>query len=1803
MADKKTVDVELGLLKGQQVENTVRSLSRTIGELIGQFDRAEDEATNAFEVEIVAALGRSKQAAVQLTKQFQDVNREIRATLASLNDLQSFRRGISTLRSGGAQTETDLAALQGARNQIKNNAFSNQVSMENALNKAYEDRLRIFRQFAHPDAQNGSRVLGIGTSAATSQTRITQPQQLKNAKDFLRAMGMEDIPHYVTDPNTGKRSTNPALREWAAEVERMRQAYIRDQIRVDQEMFSERAKSRREEMEVQRRELERQRSRGVQQARQSIQAEMSGIMSAPTDAERRSRFDDAVARAKAAAGTTVAPRIIDRNAERMWELAEARRGAKVQRAADARVTGGSIDPASRSVAATLDRFDFAGGAGVFSIQARLMANYAAMSAVMSSLSFLGKFTTELEQGLAQVQAISAATDTQMKSLEATIISVAKSSRYTAQEVAEAATLMAQAGLSVQDIAKALPAITNLAVGTGTDLSQTVDIVTSVLSAFHLQVEETKTVADTLTAAMNQSKLGIQQFQLGVQYAGNTAADAGISYTELAAALGGMADSGIKAGSTLGTGFRQLIVDLQSPTEKAQKVYERLGLTFNDLDIKSQGLFGVLRNLRDAGFDSTDAFEALEVRAAAAYSALVNDLPAVEDLNKSIRDTGAASSAAATQMDTMESRAIQFQNTLGAAIYEISKPLQEVIKLTLGALKGLLEAATAIAPAFQVLLSAGAAVALAYVAKSTFELAKGLKDLPDLLARARDSMVAARAAAAGLGTTTAATATATAAASNTIKISWVGISAAIGGVIGIVFAAATAYDMLSRAMGFHKKTIDELQAAVNETNDNLNANKQGLDAVSDAIERVNNQAANLTEGSENLSNMVDELNSRFGEFGLSMIDSAKNADDLRNALLELEQQMLSVRQLQLEKKRMENEDLYAAKGAALKENIKENVSFYTPFSNRPANLRDDEWAMLQKAGPAFSFQDYLKMDPTALAEQTMKEFTAISSTRNFLKGRAQGTAEGARKDTLDRLVNSLDKTLQLLSGQASNASDILKINRDQGRTEKDLTVTGIRTSESYKAAEASANQLWSQMNTRMNNIRSQGLSLTDEIDALTKAAQDYKGPVEALMKARAGQVATFGQALGLTQGQAEVEFAKTDLAHTMTAISSMFEQNLQSDDYRKANKETYTQRRDAAKAKIDTILTVARGKRRPNYDVSERDLMAAIKDFIEADQAVQGWDARDSDLTKDKNYGSGKADQIKYGDLERDENVAKWIEQLRQNYDMPARGSNTGRSKKQIDEELEATKRRIARLEAEIRKAVQSVDSQSAPEAIQGVIDSIVPLQDEWNNLKNKELDLKYEKANWEDPANFEALKQQIYEDFNAELEAMAEATGQKLDELLSDVTHKILQKKFESQQGALERSLDSYLSSLRIFSEDQLDMAVLHVNASLDEIAKAALAAFDNDPGNVGRLNNPLVQYQRDQLVAGIMGMKTKIFRGLLDSYDAGLPADLTRDANADQLRYDQHATRLQYYGIPTSGLSHVNRAIGDKWIAAAEASVQAATDYKDKLAEDRKAIEDAMVGASGDQLQTLKDNLAENNKLELEANNILMDRLDLLEQVKMKYFDMSRDALDVSKVMTLTLDGIWGGITNGLAGAIAESFQGLEDMDKAFQNLGISILRTLEQMAAQILADQILMWILDIFFPGSASAATTGKGFASRIGNAGRSTVKRKAMGGENPNRDSILALLAPGEGVLSKPAMDVLGQDQFRKLNSRGNRLLNETAQRGGEVFQKREPDEVNVYLVQKDSIPPMTKKDVVMAIGQDILESGQTKRLIKQVVMGKV
>jgi TP901 family phage tail tape measure protein len=313
----------------------------------------------------------------------------------------------------------------------------------------------------------------------------------------------------------------------------------------------------------------------------------------------------------------------------------------------------------------------AGGLGT--VLARTAAYAAAGSGIFAIVGALQQgisFAVEFDDALGKLQAIAGATDGQMSGLSESILAVGKTSRFSLKELAEASTLLAQAGFSSKDIQTSLQSVSTLAAASGSTVAQSVDVITSTIAAFNLQTTDAVRISDSFTAALNRTKLTMGDIQAAIGTVGATAAESNMSPEELISAIGAMAQAGVR-GTRAATGLRQLLIDMMDPSKKLSEELRTLGITFEDIDVKTQGLPSVLENLKMKGFGATEAFKGLENRSAAAFLVLERQVPLMRSTALAMTETGVAAAAAAKATNTFQSQWNILKNTLGEAVINSS----------------------------------------------------------------------------------------------------------------------------------------------------------------------------------------------------------------------------------------------------------------------------------------------------------------------------------------------------------------------------------------------------------------------------------------------------------------------------------------------------------------------------------------------------------------------------------------------------------------------------------------------------------------------------------------------------------------------------------------------------------------------------------------------------------------------------------------------------------------------------------------------------------------------------------------------------------------------------------------------------------------------------------------------------------------------------------------------------------------------------------------------------------------------------
>ncbi|MBV4450247.1 phage tail tape measure protein [Clostridium tyrobutyricum] len=204
---------------------------------------------------------------------------------------------------------------------------------------------------------------------------------------------------------------------------------------------------------------------------------------------------------------------------------------------------------------------------------------------------------EFEKQMSKVQAISGATGSQLEQLKKQAIDLGAATTFSATEAAQGQENLASAGFSVKEIMEAMPGVLNMAAAGDVDIATASDYAATTLRSFGLEASKATHVADVLAKQAAVTNAGIVDTGYAMKYVAPIAHSLGFNMEETAAAIGILANYGIK-GSQAGTTLRQAFTRMAKPTKTAKAVMEELGISFFDAQGKIKPLASIIGELQE-----------------------------------------------------------------------------------------------------------------------------------------------------------------------------------------------------------------------------------------------------------------------------------------------------------------------------------------------------------------------------------------------------------------------------------------------------------------------------------------------------------------------------------------------------------------------------------------------------------------------------------------------------------------------------------------------------------------------------------------------------------------------------------------------------------------------------------------------------------------------------------------------------------------------------------------------------------------------------------------------------------------------------------------------------------------------------------------------------------------------------------------------------------------------------------------------------------------------------------------------------
>ncbi|QEE37930.1 MULTISPECIES: phage tail tape measure protein [unclassified Methylobacterium] len=746
---------------------------------------------------------------------------------------------------------------------------------------------------------------------------------------------------------------------------------------------------------------------------------------------------------------TLAANRMRRDAERENKEidADARRAAVLKQRADRaeyqRSPAGRQEAAKNSFEARSAAFDLNGGADQFAFQTKLTANYAIMGGIALVVRGATSAVIEFDEQLKQFQAITGTANAEMDGFRKQLLDVASTSKFSVGELTTVAVALGQTGLSASEVGKALKPVVDLAAASGSTLQQSVEAITGVLGAYNLEAGRAGEVADVFVGALNATKLTMDQLQLGIQYAANIARDSGISFSELTASIGAVAQAGVKSGSTIGTGIRQLITEFSEPSDKLRGVLKELNIDLGDVNLRTQGFSGVLKNLKEGGFTTADALRSLDLRASAAFAALAGQSDKIEELQQEFLLSSAAAESASTANESLSATFQRLKNSLFAVVDTGFHPFVTVLTAAIGNLASFASGLTALGPVLPTIASGVAAIAASAAAIKIGSLIGGLTSLGSISA---------------------------------LLTGPVGIGAvAIGGIAAFAYWLSKIQDDAAKAA----VRLDELKKVTNELTSEQQTLRQTSGSLDTTITGLIDRRAKLNEKGNEVGRQtaIIEAQKAFADLGLVVDSNATSVDGLIEALQklrgELNQQasgLLTQQLVAITEKMDQLAKLEAAREA--KSRVAPAVTAVSEYGT-PTIENVDPLERMRALGPEFEraadiMSGKTKIDTTDVRRQTASVSAEMYSTLlNLRRSRTDvdvdnSLSESDRKTMLaglDAQIEGVQKAIKDFGDKVSSVQQQQAVTVEAERVNRELQVAQLKATPVYAGFENARDNIY------------------------------------------------------------------------------------------------------------------------------------------------------------------------------------------------------------------------------------------------------------------------------------------------------------------------------------------------------------------------------------------------------------------------------------------------------------------------------------------------------------------------------------------------------------------------------------------------------------------------------------------------------------------------------------------------------------------------------------------------------------------------
>lgn len=275
-------------------------------------------------------------------------------------------------------------------------------------------------------------------------------------------------------------------------------------------------------------------------------------------------------------------------------------------------------------------------------------------------------------------------------MEHIVRDVGVKTKFTAPQVADAAKFLAMAGFDVEAINKSIAPIADIALVGDTDLGETADVVTNIMTGYGIAPSQVRRAADIMTMTFTKSNTTLLEIAEAYKYSASLLSAGGVSFEEATAAMGILGDAGIK-GSQAGTTLRTIMANIVNPTKKQLTNWERIGVSRTDENGRVRPLTEIFQDLKNADLYVDDFYKLFHKTAAQGAVSLAQNVDKWNEIvSVNFLSDGIVGKLADEKKNTIQGLWYQmtsaFTETGMQVFEEMNSPIRELITTTTDWLK-------------------------------------------------------------------------------------------------------------------------------------------------------------------------------------------------------------------------------------------------------------------------------------------------------------------------------------------------------------------------------------------------------------------------------------------------------------------------------------------------------------------------------------------------------------------------------------------------------------------------------------------------------------------------------------------------------------------------------------------------------------------------------------------------------------------------------------------------------------------------------------------------------------------------------------------------------------------------------------------------------------------------------------------------------------------------------------------------------------------------------------------------------------